>query len=76
MTELANTQPQTQFNVLLIGDSCIDKYNIGTVDRLSPEAPVPVFKMVDSYEVQGMAANVYLNLVILNDLDEGYQTCH
>ena len=63
MTESENTQPQIQFNVLLIGDSCIDKYHIGTVDRLSPEAPVPVFKIVDSYEVQGMAANVYLNLV-------------
>jgi D-beta-D-heptose 7-phosphate kinase/D-beta-D-heptose 1-phosphate adenosyltransferase len=32
------------------------------VDRLSPEAPVPVVKLVDEYFVPGMAANVHLNL--------------
>lgn len=56
---------QKQFNVLLIGDSCTDKYNIGTVDRLSPEAPVPILKIIDSYSVRGMAANVDLNLQAL-----------
>lgn len=61
-----NTQQQTSFNVLLIGDSCIDKYNIGIVDRISPEAPVPVLKIVDTYELPGMAANVNLNLINLN----------
>lgn len=62
MTESATTQQQTSFTVLLIGDSCTDRYNIGTVDRLSPEAPVPVMKIVDSYDLPGMAANVNLNL--------------
>jgi bifunctional ADP-heptose synthase (sugar kinase/adenylyltransferase) len=62
MTESNHTQQQEQFNVLLIGDSCTDQYNIGTVDRLSPEAPVPVVKIVDSYTIPGMAANVNLNL--------------
>ena len=42
MNLLETTQQQTSFNVLLIGDSCIDRYFIGTCDRLSPEAPVPV----------------------------------
>jgi len=56
------TQQQKSFNVLLIGDSCIDEYKIGTVDRLSPEAPVPVVKIIDTITVPGMAANVYLNL--------------
>jgi D-beta-D-heptose 7-phosphate kinase/D-beta-D-heptose 1-phosphate adenosyltransferase len=65
MTELATTQQQTLFNVLLIGDSCIDEYKIGTVDRLSPEAPVPVIKIVDSYTIPGMASNVYSNLSAL-----------
>jgi bifunctional ADP-heptose synthase (sugar kinase/adenylyltransferase) len=60
------TPPQTQLKVLLIGDSCTDRYNIGTVDRLSPEAPVPVIKIVESYDVSGMAANVYDNLTNLN----------
>jgi D-beta-D-heptose 7-phosphate kinase/D-beta-D-heptose 1-phosphate adenosyltransferase len=61
-----DTQQQTQLKILLIGDSCIDRYNIGTVDRLSPEAPVPVIKIVESYDVSGMAANVYDNLTNLN----------
>jgi D-beta-D-heptose 7-phosphate kinase/D-beta-D-heptose 1-phosphate adenosyltransferase len=47
---------------LLIGDSCTDRYNIGTVDRLSPEAPVPVLKIIETYDVCGMAANVHVNL--------------
>ena len=62
MTELETTQQQTSFNVLLIGDSCIDRYFIGTCDRLSPEAPVPVIKIVEDYSTLGMAANVHRNL--------------
>lgn len=53
---------QKPWKVLLIGDSCLDEYRIGTVDRLSPEAPVPVVKIVEQYTIQGMAANVNLNL--------------
>jgi D-beta-D-heptose 7-phosphate kinase/D-beta-D-heptose 1-phosphate adenosyltransferase len=66
MNSSQTTPPQTQLKILLIGDSCIDRYNIGTVDRLSPEAPVPVIKIVESYDVSGMAANVYDNLTNLN----------
>lgn len=62
MTESATTQQQTSFNVLLIGDSCTDKYDVGTVNRLSPEAPVPVLTITDSFSLPGMAANVYANL--------------
>jgi bifunctional ADP-heptose synthase (sugar kinase/adenylyltransferase) len=61
-----DTQQQTSFNVLLIGDTCTDRYNIGSVDRISPEAPVPVLKIVDTYDVPGMASNVNLNLINLN----------
>ena len=57
-----DTQQQTSFNVLLIGDSCTDIYNIGTIDRLSPEAPVPVIKTTETKIVPGMAANVKQNL--------------
>ena len=60
-----STQLPNSFNVLLIGDSCTDVYNIGTVDRLSPEAPVPVLKIVDTYELPGMSANVHRNLTNL-----------
>jgi D-beta-D-heptose 7-phosphate kinase/D-beta-D-heptose 1-phosphate adenosyltransferase len=51
--------------ILLIGDSCTDEYKNGTIDRLSPEAPVPVFKLVETKQVPGMASNVNLNLINL-----------
>ena len=66
MKSSPNTQQQTSFNVLLIGDSCTDVYNIGTIDRLSPEAPVPVVKIVETFSLPGMSANVHLNLKNLN----------
>lgn len=57
-----DTLQQDSFNVLLIGDRCIDEYKIGTVDRLSPEAPVPVLKIIETNVVPGMASNVKKNL--------------
>ena len=65
MNESAHTQQQRQFKILLIGDNCTDIYQYGTVDRISPEAPVPVFvpKFTDSKP--GMAGNVYANLTAL-----------
>ena len=48
--------------VLLIGDSCIDKYVYGEVKRLNPEAPVPVLNYTRSISTQGMAWNVFNNL--------------
>ncbi len=50
------------FNILLIGDVCIDVYKYGTIDRLSPEAPVPVFKFSHEETKPGMAGNVKANL--------------
>lgn len=65
MTGSATTQQQTQFKILLIGDTCTDVYQYGTVDRLSPEAPIPVFVPTHKEEREGMAGNVYANLVAL-----------
>lgn len=48
--------------ILLIGDNCIDEYQYGTVDRISPEAPVPIFKYLRSETKMGMASNVKKNL--------------
>lgn len=62
MTELKNTPVQKSFNVLLIGDNCIDVYQYGTVDRISPEAPVPIFKYSHKEQRAGMAGNVANNL--------------
>lgn len=57
-----NIPPQKPFKILLIGDCCIDEYQYGTVDRISPEAPVPIFKYLRSEEKQGMVYNVRNNL--------------
>jgi D-glycero-beta-D-manno-heptose-7-phosphate kinase len=57
------TPPQKQFKVLLIGDSCIDEYVYGTVNRLNPEAPVPVLDYIRTETRKGMAWNVYANLL-------------
>ena len=56
-------QPQTSLSVLLIGDSCLDIYHYGTCERISPEAPVPVFKELETETRFGMSLNVYLNLL-------------
>ena len=53
-------------NILIIGDSCIDKYTYGTCKRLSPEAPVPVFIPLYCVIFDGMAQNVYANVKKIN----------
>jgi len=65
MTDLNDTQPQTKYKILLIGDNCEDVYQYGTVDRISPEAPVPVFKFGHEERKPGMAGNVLRNLEAL-----------
>jgi D-beta-D-heptose 7-phosphate kinase/D-beta-D-heptose 1-phosphate adenosyltransferase len=57
-----DSQPQKKFKVLVIGDTCLDIYRYGTVDRLSPEAPVPIFQVSHEEQRHGMAANVRANL--------------
>jgi bifunctional ADP-heptose synthase (sugar kinase/adenylyltransferase) len=70
MIDSENTQQQTKYKVLLIGDSCIDEYYYGTCDRLNPEAPVPVLKITRWSQSFGMAANVKSNLEAFNcDVD-------
>jgi D-beta-D-heptose 7-phosphate kinase/D-beta-D-heptose 1-phosphate adenosyltransferase len=51
--------------ILLIGDNCTDVYQYGDITRLSPEAPVPVFVPTHREQRDGMAGNVYTNLVNL-----------
>ena len=48
--------------ILVIGEVMLDIYFLGEVSRISPEAPVPVFKKVDERYVLGGAANVAANL--------------
>jgi rfaE bifunctional protein kinase chain/domain len=47
--------------ILVIGDVMLDRYVIGEVSRISPEAPVPVLSVTDERAVAGGAANVALN---------------
>lgn len=54
-----------QKNVLVVGDSMLDKYWFGDTNRISPEAPVPVVRIVRSEERPGGAANVALNVASL-----------
>lgn len=49
-------------NVLIIGDVMIDSYIWGKVDRISPEAPVPIINVKNREDRLGGAANVALNI--------------
>ena len=51
--------------VLVVGDVMLDRYWYGAVDRISPEAPVPVVRVTREEERAGGAANVAYNAVSL-----------
>ncbi|MEY2952661.1 MAG: hypothetical protein RLZZ401_748 [Pseudomonadota bacterium] len=51
--------------VLVVGDAMLDRYWHGPVDRISPEAPVPVVRVTRTEERIGGAANVAYNVVTL-----------
>lgn len=59
------SQQQKSSKILLIGDSCYDIYHYGDVNRISPEAPIPIFDYVYQEKKVGMASNVYENLKAL-----------
>ena len=56
------TQLQTPLKVMLIGDSCYDVYHYGKINRISPEAPVPIFDELRQERKLGMSQNVYQNM--------------
>ena len=53
-------------NILVVGDVMLDIYYNGEVNRISPEAPVPVFKKTNERCVLGGASNVVANLAAAN----------
>ncbi|MBL0177932.1 MAG: D-glycero-beta-D-manno-heptose-7-phosphate kinase [Gemmatimonadetes bacterium] len=55
----------SQTVVLVVGDVMLDRYLMGDVERISPEAPVPIVTVVDEHAVPGGAANVAANLAAL-----------
>ncbi len=56
LQKIANTR------VLVVGDAMLDRYWYGAVDRISPEAPVPVITVGRCEELPGGAANVARNV--------------
>ncbi|WP_375373060.1 D-glycero-beta-D-manno-heptose-7-phosphate kinase [Roseomonas sp. KE2513] len=51
--------------ILCLGDVMLDRFQYGRIDRISPEAPVPVVRVVDSRAMLGGAGNVARNIVSL-----------
>lgn len=54
-----------RLKVLIVGDVMIDAYIVGKVERISPEAPVPVVSVTGKEQRLGGAANVALNVKAL-----------
>ena len=52
--------------ILIIGDSCKDVFIYGDINRLAPEAPVPVFNPLRKTQNDGMAKNVVNNVEALD----------
>jgi D-beta-D-heptose 7-phosphate kinase / D-beta-D-heptose 1-phosphate adenosyltransferase len=77
LTNLGHTPPPTDIElaaivrnfhaarVLVIGDVILDRYIAGAVQRLSPEAPIPVLRPETNHCTLGGAANVALNIATL-----------
>ena len=59
---LAALDRASEVRVLVVGDLMVDQYLFGRVDRISPEAPVPVVSATRRERRLGGAANVALNL--------------
>lgn len=64
--ELVRTLDQlANLNILCVGDVMLDRYIYGKVDRISPEAPIPVFTANKEERMLGGAGNVVRNLLSL-----------
>lgn len=81
MTELSNQALAAYVNqlakqrILVVGDVILDKYIWGDVERISPEAPVPVVKLDEDEYRLGGAANVATNLVALKSRTQLIGVC-
>jgi rfaE bifunctional protein kinase chain/domain len=62
---MPQTPDFTDINILIIGDVMVDFYLFGEVNRISPEAPVPVVEILSRESRPGGAANVALNILEL-----------
>ena len=61
LTELLDSDFK-RFPILVVGDVMLDQYLWGAVERISPEAPVPILRTAHKTASPGGAANVAMNL--------------
>lgn len=61
----AKLQETNNIKVLVTGDFMLDKYVIGNIDRISPEAPIPVLQVNDTTKKLGGGGNVVSNVISL-----------
>lgn len=52
--------------ILVVGDLMLDRFVYGTIDRISPEAPIPVLRSQEERSMLGGAGNVARNIVTLS----------
>lgn len=60
-----SSEQLAKLNILVVGDVMLDRYWFGDVNRISPEAPVPIVKVARKEDRLGGAANVARNCVAL-----------
>ena len=58
-------KPFQSIKILVVGDIMLDKYVVGNVERISPEAPVPIVNVSHEYHTLGGCGNVVRNLAEL-----------
>lgn len=63
---LINDLPKSSATVVVLGDAMLDLYVTGDVERISPEAPVPVVRYQSIRPVAGGAGNVAVNMAALD----------
>jgi len=51
-----------EIRILVIGDIMLDKYVVGNVERISPEAPVQIVQVIEEYSTLGGCGNVVKNI--------------
>lgn len=71
-TDLSILDRFSQLRVAVLGDVMLDVYAWGQVNRISPEAPVPVVSITRRTSCLGGAANVMRNLATLGAASEGF----
>lgn len=59
------TEHLHRVKIVVLGDLMLDRYLVGAVERISPEAPVPILRWASERETAGGAGNVALNIVAL-----------